>query len=99
MKDVAHIRAVVTAPCDLAHPHQQWLRAGRDDRAANQAAFLAADPSIPDEVIDTVMQLHDSAQHHFITRLLFDQGGGVHDTPEQALISAQAHHAEVSADG
>ena len=81
-------------PCSPEHPHQLWLAASPGNWAANQAAFLAACPELSDEMLVAVCQLHDSAQHHFITRLIFNQGE-VYDSPEAAYASAYAHHVAI----
>lgn len=84
-------------PRDPHHPHQMWMRAERGNRAVNVAAFLAADAALPENVMDEVWSLHDSAQYHFIQMLLLRHSDGSYRfTINDAFLLALKHHEEVS---
>jgi hypothetical protein len=72
------------------HPHQMWLRADTEDE--RKCAFLAARPDLSEAMLEAVTKFQDTAQYHFITRLIFNQGHGVYDTEEQAFASALHVH-------
>lgn len=81
-------------PRDDRHPHQLWLSVERADEMGNCRSFLAACPELPEEILATVLQLHDSAQYHFINCLLNES----EQTPKrwrQALLAALRHQAEL----
>lgn len=83
-------------PRDKTHPHQMWIEADRDNRAANFAAFLAADAALSENMMEEVWHLHDSAQYHFIQMLLWRHDDGSHRcTTNEAFSLAQKHHKEV----
>ena len=93
-----------TGPHDPRHPHQLWLQAGANDRAGNFDAFKAACPELSDDVCAEVFALHDSAQYHFITALLWDRSFGSEDSGdymsvEEALATALEEHQKVVKDG
>ena len=75
--------------------HHAWLEAEASDRAANFAAYpLARDDLLASEC-KRVFALHDSAQHHFITMLLWDRPGLGHLTTKEAMAEAMRHHEQV----
>ena len=82
-------------PGNRSATHHAWLEADATDRAANYAAYrLARDDFLDDEVCAQVFDLHDSAQHHFITMILWKRGG--HPlTIDEALFEAKRHHKQV----
>ena len=80
---------------DPDHPHQMWLKAAREDVAANAYAFAAARAGLPEGVVEKVLMFCDNAQYHFISRLIFRKGinddGTVDyvDTVDEAFAAAQ----------
>lgn len=85
-----------TSPRDADHPHQMWLRASACNPAANFAAFKAARSAISDKMCWKVYQLHDSAQYHFITMLLWDRPHKGYMSIPKAYTKAYTHHLEVT---
>lgn len=82
-------------PGNRSQAHHAWLSAKASDRAANYAAYNLARADLSLEVCAQVFALHDSAQHHFITMLLWQQGDDVL-TVAQAVVEALRHHAAVT---
>jgi len=85
-----------TNPRDSQHPHQRWLQADSNDWKANFSAYLAARPDLSPDTCIEVFELHDSAQHHFITMLLWDRPGLGYMSEINAFEEAVKHHKAVS---
>lgn len=84
-----------TATCK-SHPHQMWLGAAHTNKAVNFAAYRAACADLSDDVCEEVFGMHDSAQHHFISMLLWDKPGVGYMSVEEAVRLAWEHHEDVS---
>lgn len=78
-------------PGNRSLAHHAWLQADSADEVANYAAYRIARPSLSLEVCVQVFALHDSAQHHFITMLLWERSDGLLTT-QAALDEAIKHH-------
>lgn len=86
------------SPRSDAHPHQIWLSADIDaqkDRKVKRRAFQAVCGYLKAFELRTLYGLHDSAQYHFIMRMMFIRSDGSYDHPDEALNSAIKHHKEV----
>jgi len=78
-------------PGNRSLAHHVWLEADASDRAANYAAYCVARANLSLQVCAQVFNLHDSAQHHFITMLLWKRDGGQLSIGE-AVNEAVRHH-------
>jgi hypothetical protein len=80
-------------PGNRSLAHHAWLEADATDDMANYAAYRIARADLSLEVCVQVFALHDSAQHHFITMLLWESGGGSLTTSEAVAEAVKHHHA------
>lgn len=82
-------------PGNRSQAHHAWFSAKASDRAANYAAYNLARADLSLKVCAQVFALHDSAQHHFISMLLWERDDGLLSIAE-AVAKALAHHAAVT---
>jgi len=86
---------VTQPPGNRSLAHHVWLEASASDQTTNYAAYRVARSDLSLQVCEQVFQLHDSAQHHFITMLLWQRCGEGHLTTKEALDEAMRHHEQV----
>lgn len=76
---------------DEKHPHKWWLGTDRNNVETHHKIFqYAYGGVIPSEILDEVCSFHDSAQYHFITRLIFKHPDGSYDTLGEAFAATKA---------
>ena len=87
----AGMSADTDLPGNRSLAHHVWLEADASDQATNYAAYRVARSDLSLQVCAQVFELHDSAQHHFITMLLWERENGLMSI-EQAVAEAVRHH-------
>lgn len=83
-------------PRSPLHPHQIWLHGSGNDRAICRKALIAACGYLKPVEFRALYSLHQSAQYHFITRMLWCKPDNSYDHPAEALSEAIKHHKEVT---
>jgi len=82
-------------PGNRSAAHHAWLEAEASDTVSNYAAYRLARDDLLSRDCKKVFGLHDSAQHHFITMLLWNRPGLGYLTTQEALAEAVKHHKQV----